>query len=119
MDDARDIIDQTVLVKLANTDGIEFAGIEGDGPFFCRVIAVDEVGMWVENRHFLTVEIRDKDGKDIPVDRRKKESNTVNFLLPWRNVLTVVRFPDKDQDEFANETLGVNAEEPGRIGFIK
>ena len=119
MDDARDIIDQTVLVKLTNTAGIEFTGIEGDGPFFCRVIAVDEIGMWVENRHFLTVEIRDNDGKDIPVSKRKKESNTVNFLLPWRNVLTVVRFPEKDQEEFADEALGSGPEKPGRIGFIK
>ena len=100
MDDARDIIDQTVLVKLTETAGIEFTGIEGDGPFFCRVVAVDEIGMWVENRHFVTVEIRDNDGKDIPTGKRKKELNTVNFLLPWRNVLTVVRFPEKDQQKF-------------------
>ena len=119
MDDVRDIVDQTVLVKLAVTDGIEFTGIEGDGPFFCRVVAVDEIGMWVENRHFVTVEIRDNDGKDIPVSRRKKESNTVNFLLPWRIILTIVRFPEKDQKDFADEVLGEDADGPGRIGFIK
>ncbi len=118
MEDARDLIDQTVLVKLESIEGLEFTGIEGDGPFFCKVVAVDEIGMWVENRNFVTVEIRDKEGRDIPKSKRKKEINAVNFLLPWRNVLTVVKFPDKNAGEFDKDTLGVDSSETGRIGFI-
>ena len=41
MEDARDLVDQTVLVKLDSTEGLEFAGIERDCPFFCKVAAVD------------------------------------------------------------------------------
>ena len=48
MNDARDIIDRTVLVKLESYEGIEFTGIESEGPFFCKVKAVDEVGIWVK-----------------------------------------------------------------------
>ena len=118
MDDARDIIDQTVLVRLKDYEGLEFTGIEGDGPFFCRVTAVDEIGMWVENRHFITIELRDSEGRDIPVKDRKEVENRVVFLLPWRNVLTVVRFEEFDEEMLLGG-IGEEGAESGRIGFIK
>lgn len=119
MEDARDLIDQTVMVKLIDTEGLEFTGIEGDNPFFCKVVAVDEIGMWVENSKFVTIELTDCEGRDIPVKNRKKEVNRVNFLLPWRNVMTVVKFPGKEDGDFAPESLVTGEEEQKRIGFIK
>ena len=79
MDDARDLIDQTVLVMLDDYEGLEFTGIPEEGPFFCKVIAVDEVGMWVENRNFITTELRDSEGDPVPVKKRKPQKNTVNL----------------------------------------
>lgn len=119
MEDARDLIDQTVLVALDSLEGIEFAGIQPDGPFFCKVVAVDEIGMWIENTQFVTVEVMDSRGNIIPEDERQEEVNTVNILLPWRKVLTVVKFPEKDPEELAREALGEDAPGETRIGFIK
>ncbi|MBN1163053.1 MAG: hypothetical protein JXB45_00605 [Candidatus Krumholzibacteriota bacterium] len=119
MEDARDIIEQTVLVQLNSYEGLEFTGISGKGPFFCRVVAVDEVGMWVENKNFVTTEIRDSGGKPIPEDKRKTEINTVNILLPWRNVAAVVKFPDSDPQSLGQEILGEGDGGKGHIGFIK
>jgi hypothetical protein len=120
MDDARDIIDQTVLVKLFSCEGIEFTGIESEGPFFCKVKAVDEAGIWVENRKFTTVELRDSSGRSIPEKKRKPQQHTVNILLPWRTVQTVIMFEDEDAEqlEIDEEALG-SEEQAGRIGFIK
>ncbi len=120
MDDARDMVDSTVLVKLVDCEGMEFTGIEGDGPFFCRVKAVDEAGIWVENRKFMTVEIRDSSGRTVPQKKRKQVTHTVNILLPWRNILTVVMFEEGDLEklEIDEETLGSD-ERTGRIGFIR
>jgi hypothetical protein len=120
MDDARDIIDRTVLVKLESCEGIEFTGIETDGPFFCKVKAVDEAGIWVENRKFMTVELRDSNGRAVPEKKRKPQKHTVNILLPWRIIQTVIMFEDKDEEvlEIDEEVLGAD-EQAGRIGFIK
>lgn len=117
MNDARDIIDQTVLVKLISYEGLEFTGIEGDGPFFCKVKAVDEAGIWVENKKFTTVELRDSSGKAVPEKKRKPQKHTVNILLPWRTIQTVIMFEDADIEKLDvdDETL----EQTGRIGFIK
>jgi hypothetical protein len=119
MDDARDIIDRTVLVKLVSCEGIEFTGIESDGPFFCRVKAVDEAGIWVENRKFMTVELKDSSGRNVPKKDRIPERHTVNILLPWRSIQTIVMFEDEDIDslEIEEETLGSDGQ-AGRIGFI-
>ena len=119
MEDARDLVDQTVLVKLDSTEGLEFTGIERDCPFFCKVAAVDEVGMWVENKKFVTIELKDSVGKCIPKAKQVEETNTVNFLLPWRKVITVVKFPDKDPEELAEEALGSLDDDDKRIGFIR
>ena len=117
MTDARAIIDQTVLVKLISCEGIEFTGIEGEGPFFCKVKAVDEAGIWVENRKFTTVELRDSRGKSVPEKKRKAQKHTVNILLPWRTIQTIIMFEDEDIEslELDEEVL----EQTGRIGFIK
>jgi len=120
MNDARDIIDRTVLVKLESCEGIEFTGIESEGPFFCKVKAVDEAGIWVENRKFMTVELRDSRGRSVPQKKRKPQKHTVNILLLWRNIQTVIMFEDKDGDnlEIDEEALGAD-EKTGRIGFVK
>ena len=120
MNDARDIIDQTVLVKLMSCEGIEFTGIEGEGPFLCKVKAVDEAGIWVENKKFMTVELRDSRGRAMPEKKRKPQKHTVNILFPWRTIQTVIMFEDEDGDslEIDDEALGAD-EQTGRIGFIK
>jgi hypothetical protein len=120
MEDARDIIDRTVLVRLISYEGMEFTGIEGDGPFFCKVTAVDEAGIWVENRKFETVELRDSKGRSVPEKKRKPQKHTVNILLPWRNIQTVIMFEDRDIEnlDIGDEALGSDGQ-TGRIGFIK
>jgi hypothetical protein len=117
MEDARDIVDRTVLVKLFSREGLEFTGIDSEGPFFCRVKAVDEAGVWVENTKFMTVELRDSDGRPVPEKKREPRQHTVNILLPWRSIQTIVMF-----EEDALEGLEIDdssLEQTGRIGFIK
>jgi len=120
MNDARDIIDRTVLVKLISCEGIEFTGIEGEGPFFCKIKAVDEAGIWVENKKFTTVELRDSSGKSVPEKKRKPQKHTVNILLPWRTIQTIIMFEDEDIEnlDIDDEALGSDVQ-TGRIGFIK
>ena len=117
MEDARDLVDQTVLVKLTSNEGLAFAGIPDEGPFFCKVVAVDEIGIWVENRRFATVEIRNSAGRYIPKRRQKTERHVVNLLIPWRIIHTVVRFQEGGAVKAA--ILGENVCDSGRIGFVK
>jgi len=118
MDDARDLVGGTVLVRLMSHEDMEFIGLPEEGPFFCNVTAVDEVGMWVENKNFVTVELTDSKGKEIPKSKRKEEKHTVNILLPWRNIRTVVHFPDKDAERLSGKSLGNEKADPVRIGFV-
>ncbi len=118
MENARDLIGTTTLVKLKDYDGLEFAGFPGEGPFFCKVVAVDQVGIWVENRNFVTVELADSKGRSIPKNKRKRRRHVVNLLIPWSNVKTAVHFADDDASGMAGEALGEREEETGRIGFV-
>lgn len=96
MEDARDLVGCTVFVMLEDASGLAFTGIEGEGPFLCTVSAVDEIGMWVQNRRFATVELRDSRGRAVPKAKREPRIDTVDILVPWRNIRTVVRFSDED-----------------------
>lgn len=118
MEDARDLKDKTVLVKLSDCEDLGFAGVPEEGPFFCRVVAVDEIGLWVENKNFVTTEISDSEGGIIPEDERKRKRNVVNLLLPWRIIQTVVMFAEKDAGEIAKDILGEEAGDKGHIGFV-
>jgi hypothetical protein len=119
MQDARDLVNQTVLVKLVSNEGLSFTGMPEDGPFFCKVTAVDEIGIWVENGRFATVEIRDGRGRYIPKPRQKIERHEVDLLIPWRIVHTVVRFRKKDAAKAAANALGADATTGSCIGFVK
>jgi hypothetical protein len=119
VEDARDIIGQIVLVKLATNEGLEFGGIPSDGPFFCKAVAVDEVGVWVENRHFATIEVRSASGRYIPKARQKLERHVVNLLLPWRIIQTIIKFEDERGAEIKAEMLGEEKSQGPRVGFVK
>jgi hypothetical protein len=119
MEDARDLVNQTVLVKLVSNEGLAFTGIPEDGPFFCKVTAVDEIGVWVENRKFATVEIRDGQGRYIPKRRQKLERHEVDLLIPWRIVHTLIRFRKEDAAKAAADVLGADAKPGSCIGFVK
>jgi hypothetical protein len=117
MNDARDLVDKTVLVKLIEYAGLEFVGVPEKGPFFCRVVAVDEVGLWVENKKFITTELRDSKGRAVPKRKQKAEKHVVNVLLPWRNVRTVVMFSEQGAEEIVRDMIGDEKEGTGKIGF--
>ena len=119
MDDARDLINETVLVKLSSNEEFLFAGVPEEGPFFCKVIAVDEIGIWVENRNFVTIEIKDSKGRYIPEEEQEPEKQVVDVLIPWKSITCIVRYEDAEGIAAAEKI--VRESEPGdtRIGFIK
>ncbi|GEM_PF-2030842 len=117
MEDARDLLGKTVLVKLVSNKGLEFTGISGDGPFFCKVKAVDQIGIWVENRRFVTVELRDSKGRYIAKEKQTPERHVVNILLPWKDVHTVVAFEDEEITKSVPSVLGEDENGKGHIGF--
>ncbi len=119
MQDARDIVDETVLVKLKSNEGLTFLGVPEEGPFFCKVVAVDEVGIWVENKKFETMELTDSAGKPVPKSKRKPERHVVNILFPWRDIRSIVRFAEKDAEKMVREMIDKAGSEDRRIGFIR
>ncbi len=119
MEDARDLVGETVLVKLTSNEGLVFAGFPAEGPVFCRVAAVDEIGLWVENRNFVTVEVRTAAGRYIPKRRQKPKRSVATLLVPWRIVHTVVRFAEGDVPGAEGAVLGARPGSEERIGFVK
>ncbi len=119
MDDARDLVNKTVLVKLVNDEGLEFVSVPEGGLFFCRVVAVDEVGLWIENTNFITTELSDSKGRAVPKKKRRPERHAVNVLLPWQNILTVVMFAEDEADEIVKDVLDGEREGGGKIGFLQ
>jgi len=119
MQDARDLVGRTVLIKLTSNEGLAFAGFPEEGPFFCRVVAVDEIGIWAENRNFVTIEIRNNRGSYIPKKKQKPRRNVVSLLIPWRIIHTAVMFEEEEGLKIAGEMLGEDTPPAGSIGFVK
>ncbi len=119
MEDARDLVKKTVLVKLASDEGLEFVGVPEGGLFFCRVVAVDDVGLWIEKTNFVTTELSDSKGRAVPRKKRRPERHVVNVLLPWQNILTVVMFADEQADEIVKDVLDGERKGRGKIGFLQ
>ncbi len=119
MEDARDLINKTVLVKLSANDEYLFAGVPEEGPFFCKVVAVDEIGVWVENKNFVTIEIKDAKGKYIPKEEQEPRKQAVNILLPWRNITCIVLFTESEGEAVADRIIEEAGPDDSRIGFVK
>ena len=118
MQGVADIVGKTVLVELETNEALQFAGVPEDGPFFCKVAAADQVGLWVENRKFVTVEVRDSRGRFVPDEEREPVRHVVNILFPWRIVRTVVQFAGENGDGLSPNLLGEEQSGQGTIGFI-
>ncbi|HER44001.1 MAG TPA: hypothetical protein ENO08_06035 [Candidatus Eisenbacteria bacterium] len=119
MDDARDLIHKTVLVKLSNNGEFVFAGVPEEGPFFCRVEAVDEIGVWVENRNFITIEIKDSRGRYVPKEKQEAKKQAVNVLLPWKSITCIVLFAGSEGEAAAKRIVEEAGPGDSRIGFVK
>ena len=113
-----DLVEKTVLVKLESNEALQFAGVPEDGPFFCKVTAVDQVGMWVENRKFVTIEVRDSRGRYVSEEKQEPVRHIVNILIPWRIVRAVVEFSGENAGEISPNLLGEEKSGKGTIGFI-
>lgn len=118
MNDARDLINETVLVKLTGNAEYLFAGVPEEGPFFCRVVAVDEIGIWVENKNFVTIEIKDSRGRYVPEEEQEPKKQSVNVLLPWRYISCIVLFAGSEGEAVAQKIVKEAGPDDSRIGFI-
>jgi hypothetical protein len=118
MEDARDLINETVLVKLSSNEEYLFAGVPEEGPFFCRVVAVDEIGIWVENKNFVTIEIKDSRGRYIPKEKQEAKEHAVSVLLPWRNISCIVLYSGSEGEAVAKKIVKEAGPDDSRIGFI-
>ena len=119
MDDARDLINETVLVKLSSNEEFVFAGVPEEGPFFCRVSAVDEIGIWVENKNFVTIEIKDSKGRYIPKEKQEPKKQSVNVLIPWKSITCIVKYEGSDGEAAVERIVKEAGPEDSRIGFVK
>ena len=119
MEDARDLINKTVLVKLSSNEEYSFAGVPEEGPFFCKVVAVDEIGIWVENRNFVTIEIKDSRGRYIPKEKQEPKKQSVDVLIPWRNISCIVLYEGSEGEAIAEKIVKEAGPDETRIGFIK
>jgi len=119
MDDARDLINETVLVKLSSNEEFVFAGVPEEGPFFCKVVAVDEIGIWVENRNFVSIEIKDSRGRYIPKEKQEPKKQVVDVLIPWRSISCIVLYEGSEGGAVAERIVKESGPDDSRIGFIK
>lgn len=119
MDDARDLINETVLVKLSSNGEFVFAGVPEEGPFFCKVVAVDEIGIWVENKNFVTIEIKDAKGRYIPKEEQEPRKQTVNILIPWKSITCIVLYEGSEGAAAVEKIVREAGPDDSRIGFVK
>lgn len=82
-------VGNTVLLNLTKEFSRENQPLFQSGPrarlLYAKVVAHDELGIWVENPAW----------KSRPVRGGERVSHRANILVPWRSVISVAIFPGR------------------------
>ena len=90
-----DAVNNTVLLIIFSSDGLEAAGIK-EKKFYAKIVGRDSIGLWIENPKLETTRVRNENGTIIPPDQRQLEEHVAHVLLPWGNIRSVVFFPTRE-----------------------
>lgn len=106
------IINDVVLIVLDDVEALRPTGIS-DTKFYARVIGYDEFGLWIEHPKYEIVYSEDESGKPLPADKIRKERLEASVLVHWRNIVTIVHFPNREGFDFPSpfeKTIGFESE---------
>ena len=92
-------VNDVVLIVLNDVTPFERVGI-GIDQFYARVVGYDEFGVWLEHPNFEVVISEDEMGKPLPANEVTREQYNASVYIPWRNVASLVHFPNRDGFDF-------------------
>ncbi len=92
-------VNDIVLIVLNDIGPFERVGI-GMDQFYARVVGYDEFGIWLEHPHFQVVVSEDESGQPLPPEKVTKENYNASVYIPWRNVASLVHFPNREGFDF-------------------
>lgn len=72
-------------ISQQDTFRILYRDLSDTGMIIEKLIAADELGVWIEGEGYMTAEC-DEDGKTIPVQERKRELVTAINLVRWEYI---------------------------------
>ncbi|MBD3309364.1 hypothetical protein GF339_23405 [candidate division KSB3 bacterium] len=99
------LINDRVMIVLANREGLNKAGIN-ETNFYAKIVGYDRIGLWIENPEFTTTRVRDDDGNIIPPEDRQQENYLANVLIPWNNIRSIVHFPNREGFAYEEDGIG-------------
>ncbi|MBH30482.1 MAG: hypothetical protein CMG71_00645 [Candidatus Marinimicrobia bacterium] len=109
-------VNDVVLVVLNDVTPFERVGI-GIDQFYARVVGYDEFGIWLEHPNFEVVMSEDEMGQPLPPDKVTREQYNASVYIPWRNVASLVHFPNRDGFDFPSpfdRNVGFRTEEESK-----
>ena len=92
-------VNDIVLVILNDSAPFERVGI-GIDQFYTRVVGYDEFGVWLEHPNFEVIISENEEGKPLSPDKVKREHHNASVYIPWRNVASLVHFPNREGYDF-------------------
>ena len=112
-----DAIGNWTLVRLMNcpkelkgqTTGI----YAPDGWIKAKLCGIDDLGIWLENPYFTTIDFVDSKGNPIPPNQRKEVTKTAVVLIKWQFIASMIRVEadEANQDKHSNR-LGFQSPAP-------
>ena len=109
-------VNDIVLIVLNDIGPFERVGI-GMDQFYARVVGYDEFGVWLEHPNFQVVISEDELGKPLPPDKVTRERHNASVYIPWRNVASLVHFPNREGFDFPSpfeRNVGFRANEQSK-----
>lgn len=93
----KDIIDDVVLVILANKEALAEIGVN-QKTIYVKVLGYDDFGIWVEFSNFRIPKLKTAKGKK--PKRPIYQSVTGSLLIQWQLITSIVHFPGVEGFDF-------------------
>ncbi len=95
----KNIVDDVVLVILANTEALAEIGVN-QKTIYVKVLGYDDYGIWAEFLNFKIPKLKTAKGKK--PKRPMYQSVTGSLLIPWQLIISIVHFPGVEDFDFPN-----------------
>jgi hypothetical protein len=93
----KNIVDDVVLVILANTEALAEIGVN-QKTIYVKVLGYDDYGIWAEFSNFKIPKLKTAMGKK--PKRPLYQSVTGSLLIPWPLIVSIVHFPGVEGFDF-------------------
>jgi hypothetical protein len=96
----QDAINQKIQIRFINLPEELVGSVTGiynpNDWLLAKLIDIDNIGIWLENPNYIRILVKDENGNPIPQNLQTEETVTINLLIRWEFIGSIIRFPNEE-----------------------